>query len=212
MNKRALIVIVVATAIVVTAGGAAFAKGPESATLTGPGIDKPIELINKDPDFVRQLLQQSGIWSGPALREPIEPAGYLGPAYTLTWINSGPPEAFIEERSIRQILYPYAENGPLINTPAQVGLVGWGGEVLGWYEAPKGLIDTLVALGVPVPPPTSDADTAAAPESEGKAAAATSPGHIVSVDNEPDYLVYLAIGGVGLVLALTWAARRRQSI
>jgi hypothetical protein len=211
MNKRALVVIVVATAIVVTAGGAAFAKGPESATLSGPGIEGPTALNQNDP-LLGQLMELSGIWSGPGLREPIEPTGGLGPAYTLIWINSGPPEASIEERSIRQILYPYAENGPLINTPAQVGLVGWGGEVLGWYEAPKGLIDTLVALGVPVPPPTSDADTAAAPESEGKAAAATSPGHIVSVDNEPDYLVYLAIGGVGLVLALTWAARRRQSI
>jgi hypothetical protein len=174
----------------------------------GPDIDDPIELTQSDPG-IGQLMQQSGIWSGPGLRESIEPAGDLGPAYTLTWINSGPPEASIEERSIRQILYPYAENGPLINTPAQVGLVGWGGEVLGWYEAPKSLIDTLAALGVTAPAPASVVDTAVAPESDGGVAVVDSPGDIVSIDSEPDYLIYLAIAGLGLLLAITWAARRR---
>jgi hypothetical protein len=209
MNKRMLIIAVAVCAIVVTTVGAALAKGPESATLTGPDIDKPIELTQSDPG-IAQLMQQSGIWSGPGLREPIEPAGNLGPAYTLTWVNSGPPEASIEERTIRQILYPYAENGPLINTPAQVGLVGWGGEVLGWYKAPS-LIDTLAALGVTAPAPPSEADTAVAPESDGGGAAVDSAGDIVSVDSEPGYLIYLAIAGLGLVLALTWAARRRAS-
>jgi hypothetical protein len=99
----------------------------------------------------------------------------------------------------------------LINTPAQVGLVGWGGEVLGWYEAPKSLIDTLAALGVPAPGPPSVADIAVAPESDGGSAAVDSAGDIVSLDSEPDYLIYLALAGVGLVLALTWAARRRAS-
>ena len=36
------------------------AKGPESATITGPGIDRPIELIETaNPDLVTRLMQQA---------------------------------------------------------------------------------------------------------------------------------------------------------
>jgi len=204
MNKRTLIIIVVAAAIVVTTGGTAFAKGPESATLIGPDLEQPIELKN-DPDLGR-LIQQSGIWAGISGRRiPIEPTGDLGPAYTLTWINSGPPEAPVEERTIRQFLYPYAEPGPVIHTPEQVGLEGWGGDVVGWFMAPEDLTDTLVALGVPVsaPPPTIDLQT---PDEVATAAPVESAARPAT-----DYFGYLAILGLGLVIALTWAARRRAS-
>jgi len=210
MKKRMLTITVVACAIVVTTVGTALAKGPESATLSGPGIDGPTELNQNDPQ-VGQLMELSGIWFETAQRLPNEPAGDLGPAYTLTWVNSGPPEDTVEERTIRQTLYPYAENGPLIHTPPQVGLVGWGSGVLGWSEAPDRLIATLQGLGVPAPAPPIEAEAVAAPESESGAVAANSGGDIVSAASEPDYLVYLAIAGLGLVLALTWAARRRVS-
>jgi hypothetical protein len=211
MKKRMLTITVVVCAIVVTTVGTALAKGPESATLSGPGIEGPTELDQNDP-LLGQLMELSGIWFETDQRLPNEPAGDLGPAYNLTWVNSAPPEDAIEERTIRQTLYPFAEHGPLINTPAQVGLVGWGAEVLGWSEAPESLIEKLQALGVPAPAPPAEADTAAAPESEGGGAAAKTAGQIVSVDRDPDYLLYLAIGGLGLVLVLTLAVRRRQSI
>jgi hypothetical protein len=210
MKKRMLTITVVACAIVVTTVGTALAKGPESATLSGPGIDGPTELNQNDPQ-VGQLMELSGIWFETDQRLPSEPVGNLGPAYTLTWVNSGPPEDTVEERTIRQILYPYAEGGPLIHTPPQVGLVGWGSGVLGWSEAPDRVIETLQALGVPAPAPPVEADTVAAPDSEDKAAAVSSGRQVVSVDSAPDYLLYLAIAGLGLVIALTWAARRRAS-
>jgi len=210
MKKRMLTITVVVCAIVVTTVGTALAKGPQSATLSGPGIDGPTELNQNDP-LIGQLMERSGIWFETYERLKVDPYGDLGPAYTLTWVNSGPPEDAIEERTIRQILYPYAENGPLIHTPAQVGLVGWGAEVLGWSEAPESLIETLEALGVPAPAPI-EADTVASPETESRAAAANSGGDIESVASESGYLPYLAIAGLGLVLAFTWAARRRQSI
>lgn len=229
MNKRTLIIMVVTSAIVVTTAGTGLAKGPESATFIGPDIDEPIELINSDPDHFSELLAQTGIWAGTSgPRVSSEPAGDLGPVYTLTWINSGPPGAPIEERTIRQLLYLQAENGPLINTPAQVGLEGWGGDVVGWFMAPEDLIDTLVALGVPVSalPPTGDgqapdkaaataqAESAAVPttESDRDAAISSGAGDIVSVENEPDSFVYLAIIGFGLFVGLVWAARRRASV
>ena len=44
-----------------------------------------------------------------------EPAGELGPGYTLTWINAGPPGESADQRTIRQVIYLEAENGPVID-------------------------------------------------------------------------------------------------
>lgn len=133
----------------------AGAKGPESATITGPGIDRPIELIRTDnTDLVARLMELTGLWYGIGdLPRPVEePAGELGLSYTLTWINSGPPGKSVDERTIRQLIYLDAENGPLIHTPAQEALQGWGPGVGGWFAAPSNLRGTLVELGVPLHP------------------------------------------------------------
>jgi hypothetical protein len=138
--------------------GTVAAKGPASAFITGPGIDQPIELINAaNRDLVARLMEQTGIWYATGdLPQPIEkPAGELGPSYTLTWINSGPPEANIDERTIRQEIYLDAEYGPVIYTPIQESLKNWGPGMNGWFAAPSGLRDTLVKLGVPISPARS---------------------------------------------------------
>jgi hypothetical protein len=129
----------------------AGAKGPESATISGPGIDQPIELIDgTNPDLVARLMEQTVLWFGGGDPLPGQPVGDLGPGYALTWVNAGPPEKSVEERTIRQVIYLEAESGPLIHTPAQDGLEGWGPGVTGWFAAPNGLRDTLVALGAPL--------------------------------------------------------------
>ena len=131
------------------------AKGPESAIITGPGIDQPIELINTtNRDLVARLMEQTGLWYATGdLPQPIDkPAGDLGPSYTLIWINSGPPGASIDERTIRQEIYLDAEGGPVIHTPNQESLRGWGPVVNGWFAAPSGLRETLAELGVPISP------------------------------------------------------------
>lgn len=134
------------------------AKGPQSVTITGPGMDRPIELMDSaNSDLVVRLMEQTGLWyAAGELPLPLEhPAGDLGPAYTLAWINSGPPGKSVDERTIRQEIYLYAENGPVIHTPAQETLGGWGPDVIGWFAAPSGLRDTLAELGVPVSPASS---------------------------------------------------------
>ena len=130
----------------------AVAKGPESATITGPGIDQPIELLGTiEMDSVVQLMEQTGLWYDTGTPIPSkEPVGELGPSYTLTWINSGPPSLSAEERTIYQEIYLDAENGPLIHTPPQESLQGWGAGVIGWFVAPSELKDTLTELGVPI--------------------------------------------------------------
>jgi hypothetical protein len=139
--------------------GPAAAKGPSSATITGPGIDQPIEMVANPvggtmPQALVRLMEQSGVWYGSGVHLPTRiesPAGRLGPAYTLAWVNMGPPERSVEQRTIRQYIYLEADGGPLIHTPGQESLQGWGGDVTGWYAAPEGLRETLVELGVPAP-------------------------------------------------------------
>jgi hypothetical protein len=128
------------------------AKGPESATITGPGIDRPIELLdNANHDLVIQLMEQMGLWYDTSDPLPFgKPTGELGLSYSLTWINSGPPTNSVAERTIYQLIYLDAEQGPVIRTPPQEGLQGWGTGVIGWFTAPNELRDTLVKLGVPI--------------------------------------------------------------
>jgi hypothetical protein len=175
----------------------AGAKGPESATITGPGIDQPIELIDgTNPDLVARLMEQTVLWYGSGDPLPGQPAGALGPGYTLTWINAGPPEKSAEERTIRQMIYLEAEGGPLIHTPPQAGLEDWGSGVIGWFAAPSGLRDTLVALGAPL-------------------SAGVSPGEVDQPEKVADMsppevkpvvaLWYLGLLGLALVAALAGA-------
>lgn len=132
----------------------AAAKGPESVTLSGPGFDEPLQLLDDGNwSTVSRLMEQTGLWyaTGDLPRPVAEPSGNLGPAYTLTWINMGPPHKTPEERTFYQLLYPYAENGPLIHTPRQPGLANWGSGVFGWFAAPADMVDTLQQLGAPLP-------------------------------------------------------------
>lgn len=132
-----------------------LAKGPSSATLTGQGIDEPIELLDyPDHDveirnLVMRLMKLSGIWS-PLTLTRIDPPQHLGEPLVLTWVNMGPPERGEDERTIRQFIYLHADGGPVIHTPeGQTALQGWGGEVTGWFRAPAGIEDILRAFGVP---------------------------------------------------------------
>lgn len=134
-------------ALAVGVPGNAQAKGAESVTLSGPGIDKPIELIDRSISFDTyennapvRLIGLIGLGSGrfPGTTPPEE----LGSAYTLTWVM-GPPGDPIELRTIYQYVYLEAAGGTLIHTPEQIGLDGWGANVAGWFEAPEELGPTI---------------------------------------------------------------------
>jgi hypothetical protein len=132
----------------------AQAKGALSATITGPGLDGPVELLGSgaDPHLVTRLLEQSGLWydTGDLPTRLGQRPTELGPGYTLTWVRFGSPGESVEQRTMHQIIYPAARGGPVIHTPTQQGLHGWGPEVIGWFEAPPGLLETLAQLGAPI--------------------------------------------------------------
>lgn len=148
--------------------GTVLAKGPESVTITGPGIDQPLELMKAvggsgscDPDCsdspLVRLMEQTGLWyaSGDLPIPLDEPAEELGSGHTLTWVRLGAPDETLAQRTIRQIIYLEAQNGPIVHTPDQQSLKGWGAGVVGWFRAPPGLPDTLVELGLPTDPERS---------------------------------------------------------
>ena len=135
-----------------TIPGVAQAKGPESVTVSGQGMPQPLEIDMRPTDLTKRLLQQTGIWFGTSDR-PLPPEvrfGKLGAGIILAWVNSGPPSLNVERRTIRQVVYFWADAGPLIHTPDQPSLDGWGSGSTGWFAAPEGLRGALAALGVPV--------------------------------------------------------------
>lgn len=138
----------------------AAAKGGQTATLSGPGIEEPIVVMdNGDPtlggvtvddDFPSYLhlalsdaTQQyvydlTGARSGP-------PPGELGPKYTLTWLMWGPSGSDADDWTVVQEIYPDHPSGPLIHTLPSHYLNG----EEGWFVADELLRDTIAAYSAP---------------------------------------------------------------
>lgn len=160
---RRLNVLLFAAVLAIALPAVALAKGPESATLTGPGLDKPVNLMAAvdwpitcdtacPTDPMVLLMEQTGLWyaTGAVPVDIGEPPDELGPPYQLTWVRGGFPEESVENRTFHQFLYLEAEGGPFVHTPEQPGLSGWGGEPFGWAKASDGLAGTLESLGAPL--------------------------------------------------------------
>jgi len=191
--------------------GSASAKGIQSATITGPGLDDPIDLPPSEGNRGR-LSALMAVWDvmpgqpqPPGLTEQA-PTAQLGPRYTVTWrLMTGPDQT----TAIRQDVYPDAAGGPLVHTAAGQPIFD-GATVGGWYEAPSGLRDMLRVLGVP-----PAGATTAARSSPGTRGAAAAP----SSDDPPWPAVMIgaagavALAGVGGTVAIrTRRARRRERV
>jgi hypothetical protein len=96
--------------------GAASAKGPIAATITGPGLDTPLKLsyrstetrdamgkLTSDGDFFRQAF--TAFNGGSPAKRP--PAGSLGPRYLVIYTVPGPRG----NSFLRQQLYPFTDVG-----------------------------------------------------------------------------------------------------
>jgi hypothetical protein len=151
MKRWHFLVICAAAALAVP--GVAAAKGPSSATITGPGLDKPLAvqgtgegdtstplgLLVMDGGFFPEVFGQS---PNPLLRQ--RPAS-LGSRYVVTYTMPSDSTA----DTLHQDLYPYAVGGPVTYmAPAQRF---WGGQVTngGWYRGSSALKVQLIAAGMP---------------------------------------------------------------
>jgi hypothetical protein len=129
----------------IASAGPASAKGIQSATISGPGLDDPIDAeVGRLPALTAFWEVLPGQPEPPTLMEQA-PAGRLGPRYTVTWQLMTDAD---ETTAIRQDLYPLAEGGPLVHTAAGQPIFD-GTTIGGWYAAPIALRDRLHALGVP---------------------------------------------------------------
>ncbi len=134
----------------------AQAKGPDRATLTGPGLAKPLVFSGYGPDDkppLGLLTQAGGFWvqafggaaagvnQGKVL--PAKPEGALGPRYLVVYRVPGGKTASL----IRQELYPFAAK-PVSHMPRQRF---WQTRTApgGWYQLGPGLKAALVKAGLP---------------------------------------------------------------
>jgi len=151
---RPIVVLVVAMIAII--GGSAWAKGPVTAVIEGPGIDGPILVsgvfdgTNDAP--IARLADAMGLdellfgVDGQALPQEMEQPA-TGPVYQVTW-------TWFNGAVIPVELYPAAEGGPLVHLTAGLyrsenGNVGFGVRG-GWYRADDDLVQMLDELGVPL--------------------------------------------------------------
>jgi hypothetical protein len=137
----------------------AAAKGPASASISGPGLDRalavrgdgesptnPLGTIAMASGFFAQMFGQT---PDPTLK--VRPAGTLGPRYTAVYMVPGPNDF---RSRVVQYLYPYAK--PVALTYMKPGQRFWDGETAhgGWFRARPALKRALVRMGLPATAPT----------------------------------------------------------
>jgi hypothetical protein len=165
---RSRIAMLVATAAVAAcaSAGPAAAKGAESATLTGPGLDDGIAFTGSgEPGSgtkLGRLAEASGIFRAlfghPSELAGSRPEGELGPRYTLSFSMPGPDG---DADIVRQHVYPYADGGAVTFTPAGQPFFGTERSQGGWHRGGDELRNLLVSGGLPRTPEGIDAGSPA---------------------------------------------------
>jgi hypothetical protein len=148
---------VAALAAVLLLPGPAAAKGPSTASISGPGLDHAISIQgygeggNSSPlgegGFFAQAFEQT-----PSSTSRRRPATQLGPRYVVTYTVPGGSSG---DSTLHQDLYPYAANGPAsYMAPNQTF---WETQKTpgGWFRGGVQLRQMLVKAGLPVRAPTS---------------------------------------------------------
>jgi hypothetical protein len=132
----------------------ATAKGPVSASISGPALARtlamtgngempgtPLGTLTTAGGFFAQVFGQT---PDPTLVS--RPKGTLGPRYTVVYVVPGPNNV---ESRIVQLVYPYAKPFPL--TYMRPGQRYWDARQAhgGWFRATAGLRQVLVRAGLP---------------------------------------------------------------
>jgi hypothetical protein len=137
----------------------AAAKGPSSASLSGPGLDGPLA-FNGDGEVpgttLGTLANASGFFPQMFGQSPdptlaTQPTRSLGLRYRVVYIVPGPDDT---RSRVVQFVYPYAK--PVAVTYMKPGQPFWNVERThgGWYRARAGLKRVLVRAGLPSTAPS----------------------------------------------------------
>ncbi|MFQ5966658.1 MAG: hypothetical protein ACE5MI_03485 [Acidimicrobiia bacterium] len=219
MRKRLVVPTLVILLLLSAMAGVAWAKGPEGATITGPGIGEPI-VIGGSGEFSNgsefsKFIEATGFWHlvfgaegirsemGETVAAP--PSTDLGPAYVVTW--------HLLRNRIEANVYPRADGGPLIFVEPGITIEDFETETVGgWFAAEPTLLDLMASYGVPV----IGASTAIPVETEPKGAPRDAPAAEATEFAVPDasapafprlpvIILIVAASGAGV----WWATRRR---
>jgi hypothetical protein len=159
MRIKTIALAVLAAALALPA--AAAAKGPDQASISGPGLQGSVpirgdgeggggtplgDLVELGGYFPAMFGQQPD----PMLKQ--RPKSDLGPRYTVTYRVPGPGAG---PSRIVQYVYPYARPYPITYMPP--GQRFWVDQRAygGWFAADVLLKRTLVRLGLPATPPAT---------------------------------------------------------
>lgn len=148
MALRTLVAALAVAVVTLAIGAPALAKGPNSATVSGPGIGTTTIYWNRpDQHSLGELTQTTFLWdaAGAAGWETQPPPGDLGPKYTVVYhiikLNNR-----LRGEDIRQDLYPFAAAGPVVYTAAGQHMYDTP-TASGWHPASSLLTTVLRGLG-----------------------------------------------------------------
>jgi hypothetical protein len=186
MKRLLLVLALAALALPATA----FAKGPDEAKITGPGLDKAIVVSGPEEDGSPMMTFADAAGFFPAVfgqqpnpMLPGRPKGNLGPKYTIEYnVPGGDGMSW----TLEQDLYPYAL--PSAVTYTKAGQEIFDMTTVGGWWADASLKDQLTALGLPK-------TAAAAEETNASSAGFFSTGRLGVL-----VLVLLLLGGATLVM------------
>jgi hypothetical protein len=150
--------LVAAAVVALALPASATAKGPVSASISGPGLNRALAIegngegpgtalgtLASASGFFPQMFGQS---PDPTLVS--RPRATLGPRYTAVYVVPGPND--VQSRVV-QYIYPYAK--PFALTFMKPGQRFWNGRKAhgGWYRASVRLKAVLVRAGLPASAP-----------------------------------------------------------
>ena len=155
--RRFLLLATAGTLAALVATSPAAAKGPSTASLTGPGLDHAVPVKGEGESGpgtpLGSLVQLGGFFPQVFQQFPdstirTRPSGNLGPRYRMVYRVPGPNGI----STVVQAVYPYAKTPVTYMKPNQRF---WGGNRThgGWFAAGPGLKVTLVTAGLPESPP-----------------------------------------------------------
>jgi hypothetical protein len=179
MNRKTLVLAAVAGALLLPA--AAAAKGPSSASISGPGLAKPFRISGNGEvggTLLGRLTEEAGFFPAVFGQQPdpmlhARPAA-LGPKLKIHYVVPGGDHTSM----ITQAVYPYARGGAV--TYMRPGQPIFGMATLGgWFRA-VGLKRTLVRHGLPAQPPRASSSSSS-PVNLGLLAGIGIPGALVAV-------------------------------
>ena len=144
---------------------AAAAKGPSTASVSGPGLrhaliiqgygeggtDTALGILVSEGGFFTQAFGATTSAGAPTATKS-RPVGGLGPRYEVTYTVPGGPSG---DSTLFQDLYPYALKGPVTYMAPQQRFWDTQSTPGGWYRGTAELRSMLVKAGLPPKAPVS---------------------------------------------------------